>query len=117
MDIDLLPPIMLDVRQAGAVVDVVAQDHQVRLQQGVVLGRGGVVELEPVRPVVHADVVGEGLVHVVEEGDRCGGRGGDVGLAVGEAAGRVRMRLVDGWSAFCASCLVCCFLGRGEVED
>lgn len=86
MQIDLPAPIPLHVLQTRAVVDVVAQHDDVRLQQRVVLRRGGVVELEAVPAVVHADVVDEGLVDVVQRFDVGEGGVGDAGTALGEAA-------------------------------
>lgn len=44
-------------------------------------GRGGIVEFEAVGSVVHADVKGEGLVHVAELGERA-----SMGVAFGESA-------------------------------
>ena len=51
-----------------AVADVIAQDYIVRLQEGVAVWCGGVVEVETIWPIVHADVVDKGLVFIAEAG-------------------------------------------------
>lgn len=66
-------------------MDIVAEDHEVGVQEGVVLGGSGVGEFEAVRTVVHADVVDEGLVEVAEEGQIGGFDAGGV-AAMAEAA-------------------------------
>lgn len=83
MHVHLLPPVVLRILQTYAVVDVVAEDDEVWLQEGVVLGGGGVIEFEAVGAVVHADVVDEGLVDVAEWLDRCEGGVGDGVSALG----------------------------------
>jgi hypothetical protein len=81
--VHLLPPVVLRILQTYAVVDVVAEDDEVWLQEGVVLGGGGVIEFEAVGAVVHADVVDEGLVDVAEGLDLCEGGVGDGVSALG----------------------------------
>ena len=58
----VLPPHLLNVEQAGPGGDVVAQYHEVGVQERVVFRGRGVVECEAVGTVVHANVVYKGLV-------------------------------------------------------
>ena len=55
-------PRELRVGQAAPVGDVVADDDEVGREQGVVFRGGGVIELEAVGAVVHADIVNKRLV-------------------------------------------------------
>jgi len=59
----------LEVDEAEALADVVADDHQVRAKEFPALGAGRVVELETVLSSAGANLKDEGLVHVPEQGD------------------------------------------------
>lgn len=52
-----------------AVADVVAQNYIVWLQESVAVWCGGIVEVETIWPIVHADVVDKGLVFIAEGGE------------------------------------------------
>lgn len=57
--------------------DIIANDYNVGLEHGIVLGGGGVVKFEAVGPVVEGYVEDEGLVEVTEWCEcSCGGVGG-----------------------------------------
>ena len=62
-------PVGLEVGETGGVGDAVAEEDDGGAEEGVGCGAGGVGEFEAVGPVVHADVEGEGLVEVAEDGE------------------------------------------------
>lgn len=70
-------PVGLEVRKTGGIGDAVAEDDDGGAEEGIVCWAGGVGEFEAVGTVVHADIEGEGLVEVAEDGES-GGVGGGV---------------------------------------
>jgi hypothetical protein len=67
----LFPPPPLRLLQARPIIDVIAKNDEIWPQQRVVLRGRSVIELEPIRTIVHADVVCEGLVYVMELLELC----------------------------------------------
>jgi hypothetical protein len=64
-----LAPIRLRVLQTRSVIDIIAKDDKVWLEQCKVLGGSCVIEFESIGAIVHADIVHEGLVYVTEQLD------------------------------------------------
>ena len=49
--------------------DVIAEDHDMRIQECPSLGAGCIIELEAIRAIVELDVKDEGLVAILQQRD------------------------------------------------
>lgn len=71
---------LMNALQRRAVGDGIAQDDDVRSQERIVIGGGGVEEFEAVGAGAGVDVENERLIKVLEDGE------GDVGASIAAAS-------------------------------